>query len=120
MELLDVAETLHRRGLQFEFRFAGFNPGPTPYITAFFNRIKSMTEAGYARYLGSPSNTELVRYYDEAAAMVDFPTELSFGNVVVEGLSRDLKFFGSRVGGIVDTAKEMPAANCFPPMTGPV
>jgi glycosyltransferase involved in cell wall biosynthesis len=35
--------------------------------------------------------------------------------VVLEGLGRDLKFFGAQVGGIVDLAKDMPGAELFPP-----
>jgi glycosyltransferase involved in cell wall biosynthesis len=49
------------------------------------------------------------------AAMVHFPTEESFGMVVLEGLGRDLKFFGARVGGIVDMAQDMPGAELFAP-----
>ncbi len=47
--------------------------------------------------------------------MVHFPTEESFGMVVLEGLGRDLKFFGARMGGIVDIAKDMPGAELFAP-----
>ena len=45
--------------------------------------------------------------------MVHFPTEEAFGNVVVESLARDLKFFGSRLGGIVDIAAGVPGAELF-------
>src|SRR5208282_1766583 len=37
LELLDVAEALHRRGLKFEFRFIGFT-SPTPYVAAFLEK----------------------------------------------------------------------------------
>ena len=47
--------------------------------------------------------------------MVHFPTEESFGMAVLEGLGRDLKFFGAHVGGIVDIAKDMPGAELFAP-----
>jgi glycosyltransferase involved in cell wall biosynthesis len=111
LEMLDVAETLHRQGLKFEFHFLGFtHPSAAPYLETFLKRIKPMAAAGYARYLGTPTDGELLRYYDSAAALVHFPTEESFGNVVLEGLGRELKFFGARVGGIVDIVKGMPGA----------
>jgi len=113
---LDVAETLHRQGLKFEFHFVGyiFNQRD-PYVASFLDRIQPMTAAGYARYGGAPAENELLGWYDAAAAMVHFPTEDAAPMVVLEGLGRDLKFFGARVGGIVDTAEPMPAAELFAP-----
>jgi len=114
LELLDMAEALHRQGLKFEFRFVGFtHPAAAPYTEAFLERIKPMQEAGYAHFLGTPADSELLGYYDAAAAMVHFPTEESFGMTVLEGLGRDLKFFGARLGGIVDIAQDMPGAELF-------
>jgi glycosyltransferase involved in cell wall biosynthesis len=103
LELLDVAEALHRQGLKFEFRFVGFtHPAAAAYTEAFLERIKPMESAGYARYAGAPADSELIHDYDRAAALVHFPTEESFGMVVLEGLGRELKFFSARVGGIVE------------------
>ncbi|MFZ0829040.1 MAG: glycosyltransferase family 4 protein [Verrucomicrobiia bacterium] len=114
LELLDVAEALHRQGLKFEFRFVGFtHPAAGAYAEAFFKRIKPMESAGYARYLGAPPDNELLQVYDSASAMVHFPTEESFGMVVLESLGRDLKFFGARLGGIVDIANDLPGAELF-------
>jgi glycosyltransferase involved in cell wall biosynthesis len=45
--------------------------------------------------------------------MVHFPMEESFGLVVAEALARDLKLFGSRVGGIGDIAAGLPGAELF-------
>jgi len=114
LELLDVAETLYRKGLKFEFRFAGFFYSDTDsYVQAFLKRIKPMEVAGYARFIGVVPDNELVACYDSASAVVHFPTEEAFGNVVVESLGRELKFFGSRLGGIVDIAADMPRAELF-------
>jgi glycosyltransferase involved in cell wall biosynthesis len=113
LELLDVAEKLHRRSLKFEFHFIGHASPGDPYVAAFLERIKPMEAAGYARFLGLQPDSELVRCCDSVAGMVHFPTEEAFGNVVVESLSRDLKFFGSRVGGIVDIATGAPGAELF-------
>ena len=116
LELLDVAEALHQQGLKFEFRFVGFtHPAAAAYTEAFLKRIKPMESAGYARYAGAPADSELIHDYDRAAALVHFPTEESFGMVVLEGLGRELKFFSARVGGIVDLAQDMPGAELFAP-----
>jgi glycosyltransferase involved in cell wall biosynthesis len=114
LELLDVAEKLHRRGLKFEFHFIGFfYSAADPYIKAFLERIKLMEAAGYARFFEALPNNELLHCYNSVAGMVHFPTEEAFGNVVVESLSRELKFFGSRLGGIVDIAAGAPGAELF-------
>ncbi len=115
LELLDVAEALHRQGLKFEFRFVGITFPGDPYTGAFLRRIKPMAEAGYARYDGVPADDALLQCYDSAAGLVHFPTEESFGMVVLEGLGRDLKFFGAQVGGIMDLAKDMPGAELLAP-----
>ncbi len=116
MELLDVAEALHRQGLKFEFRFIGFTHSSLEaHNEAFRRRIKPMEAAGYARYGGAPGENDLRQWYDGASAMVHFPTEDAAPMVVLEGLGRDLKFFGARLGGIVDSAGPMPAAELFAP-----
>jgi glycosyltransferase involved in cell wall biosynthesis len=116
LELLDVAEALHRQGLKFEFRFIGFtHPDGAGYTEAFQRRIQPMAAAGYARYGGAPDENELLQWYDGASAMVHFPTEDAAPMVVLEGLGRELKFFGARVGGIVDTAGPLPGAELFAP-----
>jgi glycosyltransferase involved in cell wall biosynthesis len=116
LELLDVAEALHRRGLKFEFRFVGPSyHRQDPYVMAFLDRIRPMETAGYARYLGTPSNAGMVECFDAASGMVHFPTEEAFGSVVAEGFARDLKFFGARTGGIVEIAEAVPGAELFEP-----
>jgi glycosyltransferase involved in cell wall biosynthesis len=116
LELLDVAEALHRRGLKFEFRFVGPSyDRQDPYVMAFLDRIRPMEAAGYARYLGTPSHAGMVECFDAASGMVHFPTEEAFGSVVAEGFARDLKFFGARTGGIVEIANGAPGAELFEP-----
>lgn len=112
LELLNVAEELHRRGLKFEFRFVG--PAPdSPYTKTFLERIRPLEAAGCARYLGMPSHAEMVNIFDAASGMVHFPTEEAFGSVVSEGFARDLKFFGARTGGIVEIANGTVDAELF-------
>ena len=50
---------------------------------------------------------------DGAGALVHFPLEEAFGLVVAEALARGLKFFGSRVGGIIDITEGVPGAELF-------
>jgi len=116
LELLHVAEALHHEGLKFEFRFVGpvYNRHD-PYVAAFLDRIQRTTAAGYARYLGTPSHAGMVECFDAASGMIHFPTEEAFGSVVAEGFARDLKFFGSRTGGVVEIAEGAPGAELFVP-----
>jgi glycosyltransferase involved in cell wall biosynthesis len=113
LELLDVAETLYRRGLKFEFRFIGFIASAEPYAAAFLEKIKSVEAKGYARFLGAVPENELVSCYDSVTGVIHFPTEEAFGNVVGEALARNLKFFGADLGGIKDIARETPGAELF-------
>ncbi len=78
-----------------------------------------MTAAGYARYLGAPTDAELVGHFDAVAGLVHFPTEEAFGNVVVEALARDFKFFGARLGALWTSRTACPGWNCLTRMTGP-
>jgi glycosyltransferase involved in cell wall biosynthesis len=114
LELLDVAEVLHRQGLKCEFRFIG-RMEDSDYARAFQERIKPMEAAGYARYLGRQPAAELVHCFDSVAGMVHCPSEEAFGLNVAEALARNLKFFGSRLGGIVDIAEGAPDAELFAP-----
>jgi glycosyltransferase involved in cell wall biosynthesis len=120
LELLDVAEALHQRGLKFEMRFIGpMSPRTNPYAAAFMKRIQPMETAGYARYVGAPPDSELVSNFDAVSGMLHFPTEEAFGNVVCESLARGLRFFGARVGGIADIAGDVPGAELFDPNDWP-
>lgn len=111
LELLNVAEKLHQRGLKFEFRFIGFLPhGGSEYANEFLRKIKPMEAAGYAQFLGLQAENDLVRCYDAVSGVIHFPREEAFGNVVIEALSRNLKFFGTRLGGVLDIARTAPGA----------
>lgn len=115
IELVDVAKKLHERGHPVEFWFVGNCAVNSPYGAAFLDKIKVAESAGYARYLGSKNAAELVALLDSVPAMVHFPQEEAFGLVVAEGLARGLKFFGARVGGIADIAKDVAGAELFAP-----
>jgi glycosyltransferase involved in cell wall biosynthesis len=115
LELLDVARALHEQGLDFEFQFIG-KAGPTdPYAAAFLEKIKPMEKEGFARYIGLKTTQELVEVFDASSALVHFPFEEAFGLVVAEGLARNLKLFGARLGGLIDIASKVPDTELFPP-----
>lgn len=112
VELLDVAKRLHERGLQFELHFiGGFAIGD--YGDVFRERIKEAEAKGYARHLGMKSTAELIACCDAAHGLIHFPSEEAFGLVVAEAMARELKFFGARVGGIIDISKDVPGAELF-------
>jgi glycosyltransferase involved in cell wall biosynthesis len=114
LELLDVAEALHRRGLKFEFRFVGYiYDFERAYSSAFLERLRPMEAGGYARYLGAPSHQGMVECFDQAAGMIHFPSEEAFGYVAAEGIARGMKYFGARTGGIVEIADNAPGAELF-------
>jgi glycosyltransferase involved in cell wall biosynthesis len=115
LELLDVAQQLHQQGQTFEFQFVGRDDPGTTYTTAFLEKIKPMEAAGYARYIGLKSTSELIDCLDRSAALVHFPSEEAFGLVVAEALARNLKLFGARLGGIPDIADGTPNAELFGP-----
>jgi glycosyltransferase involved in cell wall biosynthesis len=112
---LDVAQQLHQQGQTFEFQFVGRDDPGTTYTTAFLEKIKPMEAAGYARYIGLKSTSELIDCLDRSAALVHFPSEEAFGLVVAEALARNLKLFGARLGGIPDIADGTPNAELFGP-----
>ncbi|MEI6377859.1 MAG: glycosyltransferase, partial [bacterium] len=99
IELLDMAARIHKRGISLELRFLG-PCGSEPYASDFRRMVAEAEKEGYATYGGNLEITKLVSEMERASGLCHFPTEEAFGLVVAEALSKDLKFFGSRVGGI--------------------
>jgi len=113
LELLDLAERLHQAGNFFELHFIGEASAANAYGAAFLEKIKSAEAAGYARYVGQKNTAELIRHFDQSQAVIHFPSEEAFGLVVAEAMARNLKFFGARLGGITDIARDVPGAELF-------
>ena len=113
VQLLQVAGNLWRRGLKFELQFAGNRERQTDYGAAFARELAVAEKAGYARHLGMLPASELISVMDSAAALIHTPKEEAFGLVVAEALARNLKFFGTRTGGMVDIAAGVPGAELF-------
>lgn len=110
VELLELAAELHARGRRFLLRFIGDLHPSDPYGIAFQTALREAEAAGYAEFVGPKKIGELVRLFDGAQALIHCPSEEAFGLVVAEALARNLKFFGSRVGGIVDIAEGVEGA----------
>jgi glycosyltransferase involved in cell wall biosynthesis len=114
LELLAMAGRLHAAGRRFQLQFAG-PLAQADYGRAFERALAQAESAGYACYLGNLSAAQLVAAMDAAAALVHFPTEEAFGLVVAEALARNLKFFGSATGGMVDIAQGVDGAELIEP-----
>lgn len=104
LALLELAEELHREGHSFELQFIGTADSRDMYAASFLRRIETAEHSGFARYLGTKSLPELIECCDTASALVHAPSEEAFGLVVAEALARNLKLFGTNVGGIPDIA----------------
>ena len=113
LEILAVAARLHARGLKFQIHFLG-NVVDTDYGKKFRAALAAAERAGYARHLGMLPVEKTVAVLDAADALIHFPSEEAFGLVTAEALARNLKFFGSAVGGGVEIASGAELAELFP------
>lgn len=104
IEILDTAARLRDAGADFEFQFIGGCLDTPGYRRDFLTKVAIAEKAGFARYLGVLEPGALAAALDGADAMVHFPSEEAFGLAAAEGLARNLKFFGSRAGGVIDIA----------------
>jgi glycosyltransferase involved in cell wall biosynthesis len=105
LKMLDLARSLHQKKLDFVLHFVGSTNSQFAYDRAFLELIREAEADGYARYLGNKSAAELnklIDCFDGASALVHTPITETFGLVVAEALSRNLRVFGFRVGGVPD------------------
>ena len=114
-ELLALAMRLHQRHARFQMQFIGKLELDTPYASEFRLLLKRAQQEGFACYLGEKTESELIELMDGAAGLVHIPKEEAFGLVVAEGLARNLKLFGTRVGGLIDIASGVEGAELFNP-----
>ena len=96
-------------------RFIGQLQVSTSYGAKFKSLIEKAEKDGFATYVGTKSEDELLQCYDSANALVHFPREESFGLVVAEALARNLKLFGCRIGGVVDIADGVDLTELYEP-----
>ena len=114
LEVLRLAHDLHRDGNVFELRFIGAADRTSKYGAAFLDQIAVAECDGYARHSGIKSLPALIAMLDSASALIHVPSQEAFGLVVAEALSRNLKVFGTNVGGVLDIAEGVEGAELFP------
>ncbi|HEY4285252.1 MAG TPA: glycosyltransferase family 4 protein [Chthoniobacterales bacterium] len=111
IDVLKIAEGLHQEGHDFQIKFIGVANPMDPYARSFLNRLTKA--ANYAEHCSSESLSHLITTIDSASALIHLPSEESFGLVVAEALARNLKFFGTDVGGLRDIADGVEGAELF-------
>lgn len=113
IELLKMAEALHAQGARFVLQFVGKLDEQSCYGRKFSFLISAAEKQGFACYLGTKSRLELLDCMDAASALIHCPSEEAFGLVVAEALARNLKFFGARIGGVIDIASGVEGTELF-------
>jgi glycosyltransferase involved in cell wall biosynthesis len=110
LELIAILDRLHDEGHEFEANFVGNADLRSEYATSFLQQINNPERKKFIRHCDSQSLHDLIVTYDAASALIHVPTEEAFGLVAAEALSRNLKVFGTRTGGLLDIAQDVPAA----------
>ncbi len=113
LDLLDLIAELHRDGHNFATYFIGRANPETSYGRAFLKRFSDLEPSGLVRNLPPQALPDLIATFDATSALVHIPSEEAFGLVAAEGLARNLKFFGTRIGGLTDIADEIEDAELF-------
>lgn len=113
LELLNTFTTLRNSGYRFHVSFIGSLGSGDSYSDAFRKKLKAAQALGFVDHFDHLDVQSLIQHLDTADALVHFPLEEAFGLVVAEGLSRNLKLFASRIGGVVDIATGVPSAELF-------
>jgi glycosyltransferase involved in cell wall biosynthesis len=109
LELLEVFRRLWERGYAAEIEFVGLVDS-SAYGVEFLRAIRQPGVEAFARHLEFQEMPQLLAAFDRAHGSVHFPSEEAFGLVVGEALARNLKFFGARVGGVVEIAEAVEGA----------
>ena len=113
LEILQTMKILFEAGMRFKIHFVGSPPPTDSYGESFRIMLGEARSRGYAEHLGLLDEKELVRAMDGADALIHFPEEEAFGLVVAEALSRNLKVFSARIGGIPDILKGANGSEMF-------
>jgi glycosyltransferase involved in cell wall biosynthesis len=110
-----LARELHQSGHKVQFVFAGALSAQSEYAAKFRLSAREAEQAGYGSYAGTKSTEELIELFDKSDAMLHFPTEEAFGLVVAESLARNLKFFGTAIGGVAEICSAVELTELYPP-----
>jgi len=96
-----------KSGVQCDVVFIGDMEHETEYAAEFLRLVSLAETQRFVRHITRCSGDELLSWYDRAEALIHFPREEAFGLVVAEALSRNLKLFAARTGGIPDIAENI-------------
>lgn len=113
VDLLDLIAELHREGHDFAAYFIGRANPETSYGRTFLKRILEFKASGFVHNLPPQVLPDLIATFDKASAIIHVPSEEAFGLVAAEGLARNLKLFGTQVGGLPDIAEGVKEAELF-------
>lgn len=106
-EILSLAKRVWMQDPSAIFRFIG-GIGNSEYGQQCMTLIEEGERLGFVEFAGSKTSSEVIEEMDSAHAMIHCPTEETFGLVVAEALAREMKFFGSAVGGVNDITANVP------------
>lgn len=106
--ICEVAHRLAAQGLSFRLRFIGRGEADADYVGEFQRHMER--GRAYLEYSPEMNTRALVEEMDRAAALIHSPAEEAFGLVAAEALARNLPTFLASVGGLVDIARDVPAA----------
>jgi len=115
VEVAALFKRLYERGYNCQIEFVGLVDAKNPYGREFLDAIDLANSSAYTLYSGQKEADQLIAALDQADGCIHFPTEEAFGLIVAEALARNLKFFGSRVGGIVDITTSVEGVELFAP-----
>ncbi len=111
VEILQLFGKLRELNVQVSIEFIGSATYGKSYTETFLAAINEARS--YASFTGPLSADKLIKKMDSADAMIHFPSEEAFGLVVAEALARNMKFFGSCVGGIKDIVRGVSGADLY-------
>jgi glycosyltransferase involved in cell wall biosynthesis len=116
LELLGVCRNLRARGYSFQIDFFGGIDREGSYGADFLQAIQEPDVKGYASFSDyTQDEGALIEAFDRADGLVHFPSEEAFGLVVAEALARNLKLFGSAVGGVIEIMAQVEGAELLAP-----
>lgn len=109
IEILTHLAKLHQQGYKFKISFIGTPCSNNEWLEVF----EPAREKGWAEHLGYLSAEEIRTLMDQSDALVHFPREEAFGLVVAEALARNLRVFGSNIGGLKDIGHDIEGCALF-------
>ena len=114
-QLLAVLESLRKKNLQFDTIFVGRSEGDDLYQKQFGERLAAADQRhGGFKHIKRLDDAAFCKLMDEAAAMIHFSSEESFGLTFAEAIARGLYLFASDVGAARFICRDIDNAQVFP------